>query len=373
MLEAPGHRKPWEEQMTSWTTTRIVPLIPAATLLLAACTSAATAPPSAAPTAAPTAGSSATTAPTATPLPGSKQFSFAFTSPGLSSVAIMEAISILKGQGYTIDTPSIAQANLAVEGVINGQFQVTAGSTLSYLIGAQKGSPIRIVGNRNNNENTLTVTVAIQKCADLAGKVWAHGGESATSTFMGRNWAKQNCPGTVANEIQMPGSDLRAAAMAGGQVDAAEIEVADAVGLTTGANASKFHVLASFANDLPNLKTSPIAANATWAAQNPGDLVALLRAVIAENRKINADATGGYLKSLAQKWVPNVIKAETIDAVAKTYVERKLFPTDAGITTADVEYTIKFLTDAGVLSAGLTTAQAADLTFVNLALKELGS
>jgi NitT/TauT family transport system substrate-binding protein len=345
----------------------------AVSLLLAACTTGATTAPTAAPTGTPAAATpGATVVPSATPLPGSKRFSFAFTSPGLSSVAIMEAISVLKGQGYTIDTPSIAQANLAVEGVINGQFQVTAGSTLSYLLGAQKGSAIRIVGNRNNNENTLTVAAAIRACADLAGKVWAHGGESATSTFMGRNWAKQNCPGTTANEIQMPGSDLRAAAMLSGQVDAAEIEVADAVGLTSGANASRFHVLVSFADELPNLKTSPIAANSTWAAQNPGDLVALLKAVIAENRKINADSSGGYLKSLAQKWAPNVIKAETIDNVARTYVERKLFPSDAGVTTADIEYTIKFFTDAGVLPQGLTVTQAADLVFVNHALRELG-
>jgi ABC-type nitrate/sulfonate/bicarbonate transport system substrate-binding protein len=284
----------------------------------------------------------------------------------------MEAISVLNGQGYSIETPSIAQANLAAEGLNNGQFQLSAGSTLSYLLAAQKGGAIRIVGNRNGNENTLTVTTAIQKCADLAGKTWAHGGESATSTFMGRNWAKQNCPGTTSTEIQTPGSDVRANAMLNGQVDAAEIEVADAVNLTTGANASKFHVLVSFAKELPNLKTSPIAANAEWAAKNPGDLVAFLKAVIEQNRKINADASGGYLKSLALKWVPNAVNAATIDQVAKTYVDLKLFPTDAGITTADLEYTIKFMTDAGVLPAGLTPTQAGDLTFVNLALKQLG-
>ena len=346
-------------------------LVTAVALAVAACTSAATPAPTAAPTAAAT--TSASAAPTATPLPGSKKFTYAFTSPGLSSVPIMEAIAGLNAQGYTIDTPSIAQANLVVEGLVNGQFQVSAGSTLSYLIAAQKGGPIRIIGNRNSNENILAATAAITKCADLAGKVWAHGGESATSTFMGRNWANQNCPGTKANEIQMPGSDLRAAAMISGQADAAEVEVADVVTLTTGANAGKFHVLASFATELPGLKTSLIAANLEWLTKNPGDAVAFLKAVITQNRKINADATGGYLKSLAQKWIPKSVNAATIDAIVKSYIDLKLFPTDAGVAVADIEYTIKFLSDAKVLPAGLTAAQAADLQLVALALKELGS
>jgi NitT/TauT family transport system substrate-binding protein len=350
---------------------RVVSLFVTATITLAACTSAATPGPSAAPSAAPTTAVSA--APSATPLPGSRKFSYAFTSPGLSSVPIMEAIAGLNAQGYTIDTPTIAQANLVVEGLVNGQFQVSAGSTLSYLIAAQKGGPIRIIGNRNGNENILAATAAITKCADLAGKVWAHGGESATSTFMGRNWASQNCPGTVANELQMPGSDLRAAAMISGQADAAEVEVADVVTLTTGANAGKFHVLASFATELPGLKTSLIAANSDWLARNPGDALAFLRAVITQNRKVNADTTGGYLKSLAQKWIPKSVNPATIDAVVKSYLDLKLFPVDAGVAVADIEYTIKFLTDAKVLPAGLTAAQAADLQFVALAVKEVGN
>lgn len=342
-----------------------------AAIAIAACTAAATPAPTTSRTSAPTTAASA--APSATPLPGTKKFTYAFTSPGLSSLAIMEAIAGLNTQGYTIDTPTIAQANLVVEGLVNGQFQVSAGSTLSYMIAAQKGGPIRIIGNRNGNENILAATAAIVKCADLNGKVWAHGGESATSTFMGRNWANQNCPGTKANEIQMPGSDLRAAAMISGQADAAEVEVADVVTLTMGANTGKFHVLAGFATELPNLKTSLIAANADWLARNPGDAVAFLKAVIAQNRKINADATGGYLKSLAQKWIPKSVNPATIDAVVKNYLDLKLFPADAGVTTADIEYTIKFLADAKVLPAGLTAAQAADLLFVTLALKELGS
>ena len=91
-----------------------------------------------------------------------------------------------------------------------------------------------------------------------------------------------------------------------------------------------------------------------------------------QNRKINADTTGAYLKSLAQKWVPKAIDANTIDTVAKAYVEKKLFPSDGGAATTDIEYTIKFFTDGGSLDKGLTVQQASDLTFLNTVLKALG-
>jgi ABC-type nitrate/sulfonate/bicarbonate transport system substrate-binding protein len=114
-----------------------------------------------------------------------------------------------------------------------------------------------------------------------------------------------------------------------------------------------------------------IAANSDWMAKNHGDVVALLKATTEINRKINADPTGAYLKSLAEKWVPNAIQAATIGDIAKSYAQAKLFPGDGGVTPDDVAYTIKFFEDAGSLPKGLTPAVAADLTFLNLALKQL--
>jgi hypothetical protein len=42
------------------------------------------------------------------------------------------------------------------------------------------------------------------------------------------------------------------------------------------------------------------------------------------------------------------------------------------VTPDAIAYTIKFFEDAGSLPKGLTPATAADLTFLNIALKELG-
>lgn len=351
---------------------RAASLVVSAALVVTACSSAATPAPTAAPTAAPT--TAASVAPTATPLPGSKKFTVAFTSRGISSVAMMEAIDVMNKDGYTIDTPEIAQSNLIVEGIVNGQFQVTSGTTLSFLVAAQKNGPIRTIGNRLNNEWTLTGIAAIQKCDDTNGKIWAHHTESAVSTAMARIWLKNNCAATTKpQEVYIQGSDVRAAALRNGQIDIGELELGDAYNTTAGANASKFRIVANFSADLPNLKPSMIAANTDWLAKNPGDVIRLLTEITKQNRKINADASGAYLKSLAQKWVPKTIDPSTIDVIAKAYVEKKLFPDDGGAAVKDIEYTIKFFEDGGSLPKGLTIQGASDLTFLNTALKSLGS
>lgn len=351
---------------------RAASLVVSAAMVVTACSAAATPAPTAAPTTAATPAGSV--APTATPLPGSKKFTVAFTSRGLSSVAMMEAIDVLNKAGYTIDTPEIAQSNLIVEGIVNGQFQVTSGTTLSFLVAAQKNGPIRMIGNRLNNEWTLTGISAIQKCDDTNGKIWAHHTESAVSTSMARIWVKNNCAATTKpQEVYIQGSDIRAAALLNGQIDIGELELGDAYNSTQGANASKFRIVANFSKDLPNLKPSMMAANTDWMAKNPGDVIALLTEITKQNRKINDDPTGAYLKSLAEKWVPKAINPQTIGAIAKAYAEQGLFPKDGGAAVKDIEYTIKFFEDGGSLPKGLTVQGAADLTYLQLALKNLGS
>jgi NitT/TauT family transport system substrate-binding protein len=286
----------------------------------------------------------------------------------------MEAISVLNSQGYKIDTPEIAQSNLIVEGILQNQFQFTSGTTLSFLVAAQKNGPIRSIGNRLNNEWTLTSIAAIKTCNDTNGKIWAHHTESAVSTAMARAWVATNCTGgkSTAQEVFIQGSDVRRAALAAGQIDVGELELSDAMAITAGDGATKYNVLAPFNKDLPNLKPSMIAGNSTFMAQNPGSVVALLKATTEQNRKINADPTGAYLRSLAEKHVPNAIQAATIGPIAKAYAEAKLFPGDGGVNADAIAYTIKFFEDAGSLPKGLTPATAADLTFLNIALKELG-
>ncbi len=347
------------------------PLVLLATVafVAAACTGGASpSPSSAAPPSAPPAGSAEPSgaAPSdAAPseLPGSRDFTVAFTSIGLSSVALLAAIDDLKSQGYTIDTPEVADNNLIVQGVSTGEFQFSSGTTLAVMIAAKTGAPLKIIGNRIGNEWTVASKSDIADCAGLDGKRYAHHSEAAVSTAMGRNWVANDCPGTTPEEVIIAGSDNRANALIADQIDATELELSDTISLLS-SQGDKFHVLTSFSETLPDLKPSTIYGNTEYMSENPGDVVALLRATLAQHEQINADPE--YLKSLATKYLPNV-NQDTLDEVAAQYVELGLFETDGGITTEGVEYTIDFFEQAEALEAGLTADQAADLTYLEMA------
>jgi NitT/TauT family transport system substrate-binding protein len=296
-------------------------------------------------------------------LPGSKKFTVAFTSIGLSSVALLAAIDDLKAQGYTIDTPEVADNNLIVQGVSTGEFQFSSGTTLAVMIAELAGAPIKIIGNRIGNEWTVAAAAAIADCAGLNGKRYAHHSEAAVSTAMGRNWVAKDCPGTTPEEVIIAGSDNRANALIAGQIDATELELSDAISLLS-SQGDKFRVLTSFSETLPDLKPSTIYGNSDYMTENPGDVVALLKATLAQHAKINADPA--YLKGLATKYLPNV-NQDTIDEVAKQYVDLGLFEEDGGITLAGVEYTLEFFKTAGSLEDGLTADAAVDLSYLEMA------
>jgi NitT/TauT family transport system substrate-binding protein len=180
---------------------------------------------------------------------------------------------------------------------------------------------------------------------------------------MGRNWVATSCSGTTPEEVIIAGSDNRANALIAGQIDATELELSDAIALLA-SQGDKFHVLTSFSETLPDLKPSTIYGNTDYMSENPGDAVALLTALLAQHEKIDGDPA--YLKSLAEKYLPNV-NQDTIDQVTEQYVELGLFETDGGIDADSLEYTIKFFEDAGALEAGLTVDQAADFSFLEMA------
>mgnify|MGYP003346995689 CR=1 FL=1 len=118
-----------------------------------------------------------------------------------------------------------------------------------------------------------------------------------------------------------------------------------------------------------------IYVNTEWAAANPGSVVAVIKAVLAQYKKIDGNAA--YLKEISQKFVPNSLNKDTGDAAVKKYVDLKMFPTDGGLTDANLTYTAKFFGPApdgtGATAKLVALSSFADTTFLKRALAELGT
>jgi len=342
-------------------------LAAAAALAFGACSSSGeSTAPSAAPSVAASVEASASAA------AGTKDFSVAFTSVGLSSAPFLAAIDKLnKDQGYNIKTQELAESELVTAGVAAGDFAFGSGANNATMAAVEKGAKLKAVVARVNNEWTLYAKSDIADCAGLDGKRLAIHSQGAVSTAMVKNYIETTCPGTKPEYVVIEGSNNRVAAMLADQIDASPLELSDSITIDTQAS-DRYHQIASFAADLPDLQTTSIYVNGDWAAANQGSVDAIVKAVLEINKEIEGNPA--RLKEIAQAYVPDAINADTIDLATQKYVDLKMFPTDGGITQKNMQFTAEFFgpDGTGSTTVQLTPDQFTDLSYLQRALSELG-
>ncbi|MGH3504023.1 MAG: ABC transporter substrate-binding protein [Nocardioidaceae bacterium] len=307
----------------------------------------------------------------ATSAKGTKSFSVAFTSAGVSSAPFLAALDQLRSQGYTIKTPTLAESELVTAGTAKGKFAFGSGAASSVLLANSKGANLKIVVDRVSNEWTLYARKDIKKCSDLGGRRLAIHSPGAVSTAMVKNYVQTNCSGTNPNYVVIAGSSNRLAALLANRIDASPLELSDGVTLEKEAG-DRYSLLSSFSQDLPKLHPTPIYVNGDFAQQNPGTVTAVVKAVLKQDRKIAGDPQ--YLEEIAKKYVPKAVDPKTIDAVAKKYVDLKLFDVNGGLTKSNLEYLARFFgpKGAGVVDQTVPVGEFADLSYLHKALDELG-
>jgi ABC-type nitrate/sulfonate/bicarbonate transport system substrate-binding protein len=302
---------------------------------------------------------------------GTKEFTVGFTSVGMSSAPFLAALDQLRGQGYKIETPELAESELVTEGVAKNRFAFGSGANNEVMTADTKGANLKVVVDRVSNEWTIYARKDITSCADLNGKRLAIHSEGAVSTAMVKNYIETKCPGTKPNYVVISGSPNRLAALLANRIDASPLELTDAVTLESKAS-DRYALLTSFSEDLPNLHPTSIYVNGDFAKSNPDTVKAVVKAVIEQNRKIAGNP--GYLKEIAQKYVPKAVDASTIDSAAKKYVDLKMFNVNGGLNESDLDYTAKFFGPSGAkaVDKDVPVSDFADLTFLNQVINELG-
>lgn len=350
-----------------------VSLVMATALAVAACTSAATPAPTPAPSKASSAPSAAPS-PTATALPGTKTFTVGLPAASVANSLFRAALDAMNSSGYQITVANIQTPDLVIAGIANGTLQFGDGSVNLVLAAVEKGANIRVVVDRTGNEWSIYSTNAITKCSDLNGVRFGVTSLTSAVTAMVKAWLAKTCPGTTPGYLVIADSGARAQAMIAGQLDASPLQLADGLPLVTNAQtSSKFHVLVNFQQQLPEVMISSIYVGTTFAADNPGTVVDLIKALITQHRKSADDPT--YLKTVVLKYIPNIDQS-SLDATLKAYQDYKLFDVNGGLTDAKLSYNAKFYgpapDGAGVTKTVLANNTWADLTYLNIALNQLG-
>jgi ABC-type nitrate/sulfonate/bicarbonate transport system substrate-binding protein len=287
-------------------------------------------------------------------------FTVALIEPDITTVPLLAAVDAVREEGFDVSVEETAEPELAIEGLVRGDYQFSAESTSPALIAISKGAPIRIVADVVGNQWAVYGAAGRDRCDQLDGRPFGIFSEGAVATAMVREWVAQECTEGEPEYLVIGGSDVRAQALLSGQIQATALEIADVVTLSAAGDV-EFNQLVDFGEELPELHPQTVYANADFLENQPEAAHAFVDALIAEHEAINADPQ--YLVDLAVEHL-GAEADEVLLEVARAYVDAGLF--DAGaLTEENVQGTIDFFIGAGVLGEGLTAGDVADLSFLN--------
>ncbi|MEQ4714912.1 ABC transporter substrate-binding protein [Nonomuraea sp. B19D2] len=287
-------------------------------------------------------------------------FTVAVIEPDIATVPILAAVDAVRQQGHKVKVVELAEPELAIEGLAKGDYAISAEATSPALIAVERDAPIKIIADAIGNQWAVYGKPGIASCDALNGRPFGIFSEGAVATAMAKEWVASRCSaGKRPAYLTIGGSDVRAQALVGGQIDATPLELADVVSL----GESKFTQVVDFTKTMPDLHPQTVYANSDFLSEHRNVGQAFVTALVQEHAKINKDPR--HLVGLVNKYLPDEEHDEVAE-IAKRYVEAKLFDA-AALTEKNVQGTIDFFVRAGVIEKGMTAKDAADLSFIKAA------
>ncbi|NGN66842.1 ABC transporter substrate-binding protein [Streptomyces sp. A7024] len=296
-----------------------------------------------------------------TSLPGGKlSFTVAVTEPDITAVPVLAAADAVRRQGHDVKIVELAEPELAIEGLAQGDYAISAEATGPALSAIDQGAPIKIIADVVANQWAVYGKPGTGSCTDLRGRPFGIFSEGAVATAMSKDWVRATCRGATPDYLTIGGSDVRAQALAAGEIDATPLEISDAVALESTGRADRVTKVADFAKTLPDVHPQTVYANADFLTEHREVSQAFVTALVREHARINASAN--HLVRLVHRYLPDE-DPEDVPRIAARYRSRKLFDA-AALTPHNVQRTIDFFARADVIDPGLKAKDAADLSFV---------
>ncbi|WP_157250397.1 ABC transporter substrate-binding protein [Nonomuraea typhae] len=293
---------------------------------------------------------------------GTLTFSVAITEPDITTVPILAALDVVRQAGHKVEVVELAEPELAIGGLAEGRYAISAEATSPALSAIEQDAPIRIIADAIGNQWAIYGRSRVA-CDDLNGRPFGIFSQGAVATAMTEEWVRTQCTGGRKPEyLTIGGSDVRAQALVAGQIDATALELADVVALERSAG-SAFAQVVDFGKSLPDLRPQTVYANAGFLAEHRDVAQLFVSALVREHAKINADPR--HLVRLVAAYLPEE-ESDDVAAVAVRSVEAGLFDA-AGLTERNVQATIDFFARAGVIAPGMTAKDATDLSFIRAA------
>lgn len=280
------------------------------------------------------------------------------------------AWDILEEEGIHVEQRFLEEAPTAIQAIAQGEAQI--GTNLGVNVGVpavEAGVNIVDVVATQRPTWALAVTPDIKSMDDLEGKRLAVHGEASFTRAVSNYFA--DLYDFEYEELIIPGSEVRAEALAQGQIDASVIDLPDIVQLQATYPGS-FEVLTTIGEEFPDLIEQDLWLNREWAEANPELATRIVQAIVEAMRRLSEDSE--YAVSLATELLPDMDEQVLQDLVAE-YSERELWPQDGLLTRERALETLEFFVSVGEIEIGevddASLDKYFDFTYLENALQNL--
>jgi NitT/TauT family transport system substrate-binding protein len=345
------------------------------TLLIAACGDGGSATTTAAPAqTTTTAGGATTTAAaetTTTAAPEPVQLTAVHgSSPDFIALVPAAAWDILAEQGIEVDQQYVEDGSIAIQALAQGEAQIATNIGVNVgLLAVQEGASIIDVMATQRPTWALVARNEIGSIEELAGLNMGVHGETSFTKAIADFYDEQYSLGMT--QLIIPGSEVRAEALANDQIDASVIDFPDIVRLEATYPGS-FNVLATIGETLPDLIEQDIWMNQAWIDENPELAQQVVSALVGGIRRLRDD--NEYALALATELLPDEDSGVLADLIAE-YTERGIWDPNGILTEETAQFTIEFFSDLGEIDVDPASVDLNDFFNFSLlegALEELG-
>ena len=271
------------------------------------------------------------------------------------AIVPLAAWSILEERGIHVEQKYLEDGPLAIQALEQGDAQIATNIGVNVgLLAVEEGASIIDVLATQRPTWALVSTPDILTIEDLEGKTIAVHGETSFTKAVADFYAQEF--NLTMNQIIIPGSEVRAEALANNEIDASVIDFPDIVTLGRTYGEDSFNVLATLGETLPNLIEQDIWLDGDWVEENPELALEVVTALLEGIRKLRTDPA--FALQIITEALPEEDPDLLADLIAE-YTTRNIWEPNSFLTEANAEFTLKFFFDVGEIDVDPATA---DLT-----------
>ena len=273
-------------------------------------------------------------------------------------------------QGINVDQQYVEDGSVAIQAIAQGEGQIATNIGVNVgLLAVEEGAPIVDVMATQRPTWALVSRNEIGTIEELAGLTMGVHGETSFTKAIADYYDAQY--GLGMSQVIIPGSEVRAEALANDQIDASVIDLPDIVALEA-TYPDSFVVLDTIGENLPDLIEQDIWMNKTWVDENPELAQQVTTCLVQGLRNLIDDSA--YALELATELLPDVDPAILEELIAE-YQERGIWDPNGVLNEETAQFTVEFFAELGEIDVDPATVNLEDYFNFDLlanAVAELG-